>query len=492
VALQAQSALKAVCFSTENTRMNRFSQFFAGGQWRACTGAELVGVFNPASEEQVGMVRLCSPQDVDGAVRAAALIQPAWAGSNPVQRKDALSRLAKAIEWREQSFIASFALEAGCPAATCRTVQGQLPRQAFAAVLQGLDQVRWRETVNQALVLRVPVGVVAGLCAWNAPLFQMVTKAAAAIAAGSSIVLKPSELTPGTMRLFCEALEECDLPPGLVNVLAGAAAVGETLVAHPDVALVSFTGSTAVGQQVGTVAARHGKRALLHLGGKSAAVLLDDADLEAALPAVLQSCLTQSGQTCTAQTRLLVHAAQRHAVVTSLQTMVREWTVGPPQEDSTRIGPLISAERFARVNEAIDAALAEGAELIAGGPGRAAGFETGHFIAPTILGVTPQMAIAKEELFGPVLCVLGYENDKDALRIANDSPFGLSAAVWSRDLARAQATAAKLRAGQVLLNGAAPDLAAPFGGFGASGTGRENGRFGIEAMLECQSLHGGS
>jgi aldehyde dehydrogenase (NAD+) len=492
VAPQAQSALKPARFPTENARMNRFSQFFAGGQWRACSGSELVGVFNPATEEQVGMVRLCSPQDVDAAVRSAALIQPAWAGSNPVQRKDALSRLAKSIEWREQSFIASFALEAGCPATTCRTVQGQMPRLAFAAALQGLDQVRWRETVNQTLVLRVPVGVVAGICAWNAPLFQMVTKAAAAIAAGSSIVLKPSELMPGTVRLFCEALEECDLPPGLVNVLAGGTAVGEALVEHPDIALVSFTGSTAVGRRVATLAAEHGKRTLLHLGGKSAALLLDDADLDAALPAVLQSCMVHSGQTCAAQTRLLVHNAQRHAVVSSLQTLAREWTVGAPQDDSTRIGPLISAERFERVNEAIEAALAEGAELIAGGPGRAAGFDTGHYLAPTILGVTPQMAIAKEELFAPVLCVLGYENDKDALRIANDTPYALSAAVWSRDPARAQAIATKLRAGQVVINGAAPDLAAPFGGFAASGTGRENGRFGIEALLDLKSIQGGA
>ncbi len=492
VAPGAQSALKSPRISTENARMNRFSQFFAGGQWRACTGSELVGVFNPATEEQVGMVRLCSAQDVDAAVRAATLIQPAWAGSNPVQRKDALARLAKAIEWREQSFIASFALEAGCPAATSRTVQGQMPRQAFAAALQGLDKVRWRETVNHTLVLRVPVGVVAGICAWNAPLFQMVTKAAAAIAAGSSIVLKPSELMPGTIRLFCEALEECDLPPGLVNVLCGGAAVGEALVAHPDVALVSFTGSTAVGRRVARLAADQGKRTLLHLGGKSAALLLDDADLDAALPAVLQSCLAHSGQTCTALTRLLVHNAQRHSVVTSLQAMVQEWTVGAPQDDSTRIGPLISAERFERVNEAIEAALAEGAELIAGGPGRAAGFDTGHYLAPTILGVTPQMAIAKEELFGPVLCVLGYENDKDALRIANDTPYGLSAAVWSRDPARAQAMAARVRAGEVIVNGAAHEPTAPFGGVGASGEGRENGRFGIEAMLDHRSIHGGA
>ena len=470
--------------------MNRFSQFFAGGQWRACTGAELVGVFNPATEEQVGMVRLCSPHDVVVAVRAAAHIFPAWSVSNLVQRKDALSRLAKAIEWREQSFIASFALEAGCPASSCRWVQGQMPRNAFAATLQGLDQVQWRETLHHSLVLRVPVGVVAGICAWNAPLHQMVAKAAAAIAAGSSIVLKPSELTPGTVRLFCEALEECDLPPGLVNVLAGGAGVGEALVAHPGVALVCFTGSSAVGREVAASAAQGFKRTVLQLGGKSAALLLHDADLDAALPAVLQSCMAHSGQTCAAQTRLLVPSALKAPVTAALQALLREWKVGPPQDDATRIGPLISAAQFTRVNDAIATALAEGAELIAGGPGRAAGFELGHFIAPTILGVTPQMTVAREELFGPVLCVLGFDTDKDAIRIANDTPYGLSAAVWSRDAARAQSVATRLRAGQVVLNGAAPNQAAPFGGLGASGQGRENGRFGIEAMLDCKSIQG--
>ena len=471
--------------------MNRFSQFFAGGQWRTCTGAELAGVFNPATEEQVGMVRLCSPQDVAAAVRAAAHIFPAWSVSNLVQRKDALARLGKAIEVREQSFIASFALEAGCPAAIGRVVQGQMPRLSFAATLQGLDQVRWRETVNHSLVLRVPVGVVAGICAWNAPLFQMVAKAAAAIATGSSIVLKPSAVTPGTVRLFCEALEECDLPPGLVNVLSGGAVVGQALASHPDVAQVSFTGSSAVGQQVAASAAQGFKRVLLQLSGKSAAVLLDDADLEQALPSVLHSCLAHSGQTCAAQTRLLVPNTLRAQVVAALQTLVREWTVGPPQDPATRVGPLISADRFTHVNNAIAAALAEGAELIAGGPGRAAGFELGHFIAPTILGVAPQMAIAREELFGPVLCVLGYDTEKDAIRITNDTPYGLSASVWSRDTARAQSVGARLRAGQVVLNGGPMNLAAPFGGFAASGHGRENGRFGIEALLEFKSIQGG-
>ena len=470
--------------------MNRFTQFFAGGQWRACSGADLVGVFNPATEAQVGMVRLCSAQDVDVAVRAAARIFPSWSVSNLVQRKDALARLGKAIEVREQSFIASFALEAGCPASTGRVLQGQLPRHSFAATLHGLDKVRWRETVDHSLVMRVPVGVVAGICGWSAPLFQMVAKAGAAIAAGASIVLKPSEATPGTVRLFCEALEECDLPPGLVNVLSGGPVTGQALVSHPQVALVSFTGSSAVGQAVAASAAQGYKRTVLQLGGKSAALLLDDADLDAALPAVLRSCLLHSGQTCAAQTRLLVPNALRAEVVAALRALVVDWKVGPPQDGATRVGPVASAARFASVNDAIEAALADGAELIAGGPGRAAGFDCGHYIAPTILGVTPQMAVARDELFGPVLCVLGFDTDQDAIRIANDTPYGLSAAVWSSDAAGAQAVASRLRAGQVIINGAPHNLAAPFGGFGASGHGREHGRFGIEALLDFKNIQG--
>lgn len=469
--------------------MNRFTQFFAGGQWHASSGAELVGVFNPATEEQFGMLRRCSPHDVDRAVRAAAHAFPSWSVSNLVQRRDALARLAKAIEVREQSFIASFALEAGCPPATGRVLQGQWPRHSFAATLRGLDQVLWREAVDHALVLRVPLGVVAGICAWNTPLFQMVSKTAAAIAAGSSIVLKPSELTPGTVRLFCEAVEECDLPPGLVNVLSGGAAVGAALAAHPEVGLISFTGSRAVGQQVGGMAAQHLKPARLHLGGKSPAVLLDDADLDLALPAVLRSCLAHSGQNCAAQARLLVARPLRDEVAARLPGLVREWVVGPPQAEATRLGPLATAAQFNRVNAIIEQALADGAQLLAGGPGRAPGLAHGHYIAPTILGVTPRQSVTDAEIFGPVLCVLDFDTDADAVHIANSTACGLSAAVWSGSAARAQAVALRLRAGEVGINGARQGLAATTGGSGASGHAREIGRCGIEALLDSKTIH---
>jgi aldehyde dehydrogenase (NAD+) len=275
--------------------VNRFTQFFADGQWRACSGADLVGAFNPASEEQVAVVRLCSAQDLDAAVRAAGHAFVPWSRSNLVARKDALLRLSKAIAVREQSFIASFALEAGCPVRTGRVLQGQWPRRLFETTLQGIDQIRWREDVDGSRVLREPVGVVAGICDPSTPLLQMAAKTASAIAAGCSIVLQPSEATPGTVRLFCEAIEECDLIPGLVNVLYGGQALSEALAAHPDVAMLSFTGPAAVGRQVAATAAQACKPTSLALGGKSAAVLLDDADLDVVVASVLQSSWATRG-----------------------------------------------------------------------------------------------------------------------------------------------------------------------------------------------------
>ncbi|MDH5539179.1 MAG: aldehyde dehydrogenase family protein [Rhizobacter sp.] len=470
--------------------MNRFTQFFSGGQWHASSGAELVGVFNPATEEQVAMVRLCSTQDVDAAVLAAAQAFALWSGSNLVQRKDALGRLSKAVEVRQQSFIASFALEAGCPAWCGRELQGRLPHQMFESTLRAIDQVRWREDVEGSQVRREPVGVVAGITTWSAPLLQMVAKVAAAIAAGCSIVLKPSQATPGTVRLFCDAIEECDLIPGLVNVLHGGPALGEALVSHAGVAMVSFTGSAAVGRQVAALAAQTGKRTNLQLGGKSAALLLDDADIDAALASVLRSCMTHSGQDCAAQSRLVVPRSQLARVTDALHEQLTDWKLGPPQNDTTRIGPLFSMDQFTRVNTAIAEAIDAGAGLLAGGPGRAPGFEAGHFVAPTVLTATPDMAVAQQELFGPVLCLLAHDSDHDAVRIANATPYGLSGAVWSRDPARAQKVALRMRAGEVLVNGAARNLAAPFGGFGASGHGREHGRFGIVAFLDTKSIEG--
>lgn len=470
--------------------MKRYDQFYAAGRWHDSHGTETATVVDPSTEQAIAQVRLCSEADVDIAVRAAQAGFDAWCGSSLAERQAVLERLVAAFAARETAFVESFARETGCPVATGRYLQGVMARAGLEAIVEGMAQVRWEETVRHSVVVRTPVGVVAGITAWNAPLVQMMTKAGAAIAAGCSIVLKPSEAAPESARLFCEAVAESGLPPGVVNVVFGGPAVGEALVTHPGVAQVSFTGSPQVGRRIMASAATGLKRVVLELGGKSAAVMLDDADFAQAVPAALRSCLVHSGQICAAQSRMVVPRARLDDVASLLREQLAAWTVGDPLAEATRMGPLSSAAQFTRVNAAIDGALGEGATLLAGGPGRMAGFERGHFVAPTALLATRDLHVAREEVFGPVLSLIAHDGDDDAVAIANGTAYGLSGALWSRDAERARRTASRMRTGQIVLNGAPPNLAAPFGGVGASGFGRENGRFGIESFLDHRNLQG--
>jgi aldehyde dehydrogenase (NAD+) len=470
--------------------MTRYEQFYAAGRWHDSRGDDTAIVVNPATEAPIAQVRLCSIDDVDTAVRAAQAGFHAWSGSSHAERKAALTRLVAALERREAEFVDSFARETGCPVSTGRFLQGVMARSGLEAVIDGIDQVQWEEAVRHSLVVRTPVGVVAGITAWNAPVVQMMVKASAAIAAGCAIVLKPSEAAPDSARLFIEAIGECGLPPGVVNLVWGGPAVGEALVKHPLVAQISFTGSPQVGSRIMASAALGLKRVVLELGGKSAAVMLDDADFEQAVPAALRSCLAHAGQICAAQSRMVVPRARLADVAALLREQLAAWTVGDPLLDSTRMGPLASAAQFSRVNGAIERALGDGARLLAGGPGRMAGFERGLFVAPTVLQATPDLHVAREEVFGPVLCLIGHDGDDNAVAIANGTPYGLSGALWSRDAGRARRTAERMRTGQIVINGAPQNLAAPFGGVGASGFGRENGRFGIEAFLDHRNLQG--
>ncbi|MBT9594786.1 MAG: aldehyde dehydrogenase family protein [Vitreoscilla sp.] len=470
--------------------MQHHDQFYAHGQWHPCSSGESVPVVDPSTDQTIAQVALCSVADVDTAVRAAGEGFRAWAGSSLEQRRAVLVRLAAALERREAEMVRSFASETGCPIATGRFVQGLMVRTGLAAVIEGIDQVRWEEPVRHSLVRRVPVGVVAGITAWNAPVFQMMAKAAAAIAAGCAIVLKPSEAAPDSARLFCEAVAECGLPPGVVNLVWGGPAVGEALVTHPGIAQVSFTGSPEIGRRIMASAARGLKRVVLELGGKSAAVLLDDADFGLALPAALRACMVHSGQICAAQSRLIVPRARLAEVRKALLDQLPAYAPGDPHDEATRLGPLASAAQFTRVHRMVSAALDEGAALLAGGPGRAPGFSAGQYVRPTVLEALPEMVVAREEVFGPVLCLIAHDGDDDAVRITNGTAYGLSGALWSADPARARAVASRMHTGQVVVNGAAQNLAAPFGGVGASGFGRENGRFGIESFLDHQNLQG--
>ncbi len=468
----------------------RYTQFYAAGRWQDSHGNETTNVVNPATEETIAQVRLCNESDVDVAVRAAQSGLDAWAGSSLAQRKDALTQLVAALLKREPAFVDSFARETGCPVSTGRYLQGIMARAGLEAIIEGIDQIRWEEVVRHSVVVRTPVGVVAGITAWNAPLVQMMVKAGAAIAAGCSIVLKPSEAAPESARLFCDAIGECGLPPGVVNMVFGGPAVGEALVRHPGVAQISFTGSPQVGSRIMATAALGLKRVVLELGGKSAAVMLDDADFEQAVPAALRSCLVHSGQICAAQSRMVVPRVRLNDVAALLREHIAGYTLGDPLADSTKMGPLANAGQFTRVNTAIDRALSDGAQLLTGGPGRAAGFSAGHYVAPTVLQTPPDLHVAREEVFGPVLSLIGHDGDDDAVAITNGTAYGLSGALWSRDTARARQAAARMRTGQIVINGAPPNLAAPFGGVGASGFGRENGRFGIEAFLDYRNLQG--
>ena len=472
--------------------MNQYRHFFADGQWHPATGIAELTQSSPVTEEPISRLTTCSAADVELAVTAARRAAVSWASSPLDQRRRALQSLHRALAQRTEAFVEMLAFELGVPTWVGRSMQVPMPLGNLEAMIEGLDQIVWEERIRTSRVVREPVGMIAAITPWNFPLHQIVAKIGGAIGAGCATVLKPSEMAPGVAQLFIEASAETDLPPGVVNMVWGDAQVGEQLVSHPAIDLISFTGSNEVGQRILVGAAPALKRTVMELGGKSAALVLDDADFDAAIPAVLRRCLVNSGQTCVAQSRLLVPRIRQAETLERIVAGLGEWPLGPPEAPDTRLGPLATARQFSRVNHHIEAARSTGAWLVAGGPGRAAGFERGWFVAPTVFAdVTPAMALAQEEVFGPVLSVMPYEDEEDGIAIANSTPFGLSGGVWSADPARATTVARRIRAGQVIVNGAASNPAAPFGGFGASGFGRENGRFSIEAFLELKSIHGG-
>lgn len=472
--------------------MNEYRHFYADGRWLPTTGTAELTQSSPVTEEPISRLTACSGADVDRAVRAAHEGQPVWAASTLEDRRQALRRLHAALARRTDAFVETLAFELGVPVWVGRSMQVPMPLGNLEAMIEGLDQILWEEQIRTSRVTREPAGMIAAITPWNFPLHQIVAKIGGAIGAGCATVLKPSEVAPGVATLFIEAIAETELPPGVVNLVWGDAMVGEQLVAHPGIDLISFTGSNEVGRRVLTSAAATLKRTVLELGGKSAALVLDDADLDVAIPTVLRRCLVNSGQTCVAHSRLVVPRGREADVLERIVAALSQWPLGMPEAADTRLGPVATERQFRRVDQHIEAARDAGATLISGGSGRAAGFDRGWFIAPTVFAdVTPRMALAREEVFGPVLAVMPYGNEAEGIAIANSTPFGLSGGVWAADPARAATVARRIRAGQVIVNGAASNPAAPFGGFGASGFGRENGRFSIEAFLELKSIHGG-
>jgi aldehyde dehydrogenase (NAD+) len=469
----------------------QYSHFYAAGAFHRCTESANIPVIDPSSGKQTAGVALCSLADLDRAVASAREGFQVWSRTSVDERKHALQRIGRSIEARADAFAEALAAEMGCPRWLGKLMQVPMPLKGLELAIAGIDQIQWMETIGNAVVERAPVGVIAAITPWNFPIHQIVAKVAGAIAAGCSMVLKPSEVAPGAALLLMEAIDEAGLPAGVVNMVWGGPEIGEALVTHPQIDQVSFTGSTAVGRRVMALVAEGLKRVTLELGGKSAAVLLEDADLDAALPVVARMSMANSGQACVSQSRLIAPRALAADIEERLQALMSAWPLGDPRDEATRLGPVATEAQFGRVNRIIERAGEQGAVLRFGGAGRAAGFDKGWYCAPTLFSdVAPEMELAQQEVFGPVLAVMPYQTEAQALTLANATQYGLSGAVWSRDKARATVFAHAMRTGQIVINGAAQNLATPFGGWGHSGIGRENGRFGIEECLAYRSLHG--
>jgi len=466
------------------------SELFIGGEWVPSTGSDTLAVVDPATEEQIATVPAGTEQDVDAAVRAARAAFDGWAATPATERSRLLAATADALEARKDEVARSISTEMGTPLAFSVAVQVGNPIVVLRSYADLLQTYAFEEQVNNSLVVREPVGVVGAITPWNYPLHQVVAKVAAALAAGCTVVLKPSEVAPLSAYVLAELFAQVGLPAGVFNLVTGLGpVVGEAIAAHPDVDMVSFTGSTAAGKRVSEVASATVKRVALELGGKSAFVILDDADLAKAVKVGLANAFMNGGQTCTAWTRMLVPASRQDEVVELVKAAAEKFTVGAPQAEGTRIGPMANSNQLKRVRGYIEKALAEGATLVTGGAEPPEGLETGYYVRPTVFsGVQPGSTLEQEEVFGPVLALVAYDDEDDAVRIANDTRFGLSGGVFSGDQERAVRVARRMRTGMVDVNGGRFNPLAPFGGYKQSGNGRELGEYGLEEFLEVKSL----
>jgi aldehyde dehydrogenase (NAD+) len=467
-----------------------YDKVYIDGEWISSTSDEMIDVFNPSTEEPIARVVAGSAEDVDRAVRAARRAFAGWSMRSADERCKLLAAAHAAITRREEDFVTVIATDVGVPLKMARRLQLGLPM----AILDSFTDpalVPADEELGNSLITREPIGVVGAITPWNYPLHQTMAKVAPALAAGCTIVLKPSEVTPLVVYLLAEVFDEIGLPPGVFNLVSGyGPVVGAALVSHPEVDMVSFTGSTTAGRQVAAAASMGIKKVSLELGGKSPNVILPDVDdLAKIVRSGVGNCYLNTGQTCLALTRMLVHRSQYEEAVQVAALAAEAFTVGDPFDASTKLGPLTSAAHLARVRGYIEQGIAEGARLVAGGPSMPEGIERGYFVRPTVFAdVTADMTIAKEEIFGPVLVILVYDTEDEAVELANGTQYGLTAGVWSGDADRALAVARRIRAGQVDVNGGAFNPRAPFGGYKQSGNGRELGSFGLEEFLEVKAI----
>jgi aldehyde dehydrogenase (NAD+) len=465
-------------------------RLYIDGAWVAPARTDTIDVLDSTTEEVIGTIPSGTAADVDRAIRAARAAFEGWARISAPERAKYTSRIAEGLGVRMTEISQLIAREVGTPVNLSAIIQVGLPIATFASMAEIVDQVPWEETVGNSLVVREPVGVVGAVTPWNYPLHQIAAKVAPALAAGCTVVLKPSQVAPLNAFVLAELMHEIGLPPGVFNLVSGTGPeVGEAITCHREVDMVSFTGSTRAGKRVAELAGAMVKRVALELGGKSANVILPDADFGRAVSVGVTMCFLNSGQTCSALTRMLVPRdrlaeAEEIAARTAMASVP-----GNPFDDATRIGPLVSAAQRERVRAYIQKGIDEGAKLVTGGVDPPEGLEKGFFVRPTVFSeVRRDMAISQEEIFGPVLSILPYDTEDEAIEIANDSIYGLSGAVWSADPEHAIRVARRIRTGQVDINGGSFNPLAPFGGFKQSGHGRELGKFGLEEFLETKSL----
>jgi aldehyde dehydrogenase (NAD+) len=467
-------------------------QFYIDGKWVAPATRHDFPVINPSTEEPIAQISLGSATDVGKAVSAAKSAFETFSETSVAERLALLRRVIEVYQANMSEMAEAISLEMGAPISLSRAAQAPAGLRHLTEIVKVLAKFWFEESKGSTLMRKEAVGVCGLITPWNWPMNQVVCKVAPALAAGCTMVLKPSEFAPLSAYLFAKILDEAGVPPGVFNMVNGdGVTVGAAIASHPDVDMVSFTGSTRAGIAVASAAAPGVKRVTQELGGKAAYIILDDADLGAAVKDCVQGCFRNTGQSCNAPTRLLIPRSKLAEASAAAQKMAETIKVGDPFVESTGMGPLASVAQFEKVQRLIQKGIEEKAKLIAGGPGRPEGMSRGYFVRPTIFSeVRNDMTIAREEVFGPVLCIISYEDEDDAVRIANDTPYGLSGYVASGDIERARRVAKRIRSGNVHINGARVDFAGCFGGYKQSGNGREWGEAGLEEFLELKAVFG--
>ena len=465
-------------------------KLYINGAWIKSNGTGMIDVINSTTEEVMGRIPEGTAEDVIAAVSAAKNAFESWSTTSIEDRAKYLKAISDKLAERRDELADIIANEVGMPLPMATAVQAGMPAMIMGSYAQILQDFKFEEKIDNALVVKEPVGVVGAITPWNYPLHQVVAKVAPALAAGCTVVVKPSEVAPLTAFILAEICDQVGLPAGVFNLVTGyGPVVGEAIVSHPDVDMISFTGSTRAGKRVSEVAAQAVKRVSLELGGKSANIILDDADFNKAVASGVGSCYFNSGQTCSALTRMLVPKSRHDEAVAIAKKTAEGFTVGDPREGKFKLGPLVSATQRDRVVNYIKKGIDEGAVLVTGGPEMPEGVNKGFFVRPTVFAnVNNRMTIAQEEIFGPVLSIIPYEDEEDAVRIANDSIYGLAGGVWAGSVERASRVARRLRTGQVEINGGRFNPMVPFGGYKQSGHGRELGKYGLEEFLEIKSM----